>query len=61
MITEAEVLKMVAGDTKRVLRGEYNRSAIEMKMDWWESPIFDALAADRFASDVTTFNLGDYR
>lgn len=26
-----------------------------------DSPIFDALAADRFASDVTTFNLGDYR
>lgn len=26
-----------------------------------DSPIFDTLAADRFASDVTTFNLGDYR
>lgn len=49
--SEDEIIKMVEGDTKRILRMEYTRPAIEMKLDWWESPIFDSLAADRFASD----------
>lgn len=66
--TEDEIVKMVEGDTKKILRMEYTRPAIEMKLDWWESPIFDALAAARFASDRESkvenyeeFNLGDYR
>lgn len=48
-------------DTEMILAGQYNRESIEMGFSLAESPIFDTLAAARFASDITTFNLGDYR
>lgn len=48
-------------DTQYVLSREYTRNAILFDIARSETPIFDALAADRFASDRTTFNLGDYR
>lgn len=46
-------------DTEMILAGQYSRVSIEMGFSPVESPIFDSLAADRFASD--RYNLGDYR
>lgn len=48
-------------DTEYVLNYEYDRVTVLRGYGGSETPIFDTLAADRFASDVTTFNLGDYR
>lgn len=48
-------------DTLYVLNYEYGRETLLYGVYGEDSPIFDTLAADRFASDVTTFNLGDYR
>lgn len=48
-------------DTLYVLNYEYDRETVLGGYGGSETPIFDTLAADRFASDVTTFNLGDYR
>lgn len=48
-------------DTEMILEGQYNRESIKMGFSLVESPIFDSLAADRFARDRTVFNLGDYR
>lgn len=51
----------ITRDTELILDGQFNRESIEMGFSLVESPIFDSLAADRFASDRGTFNLGDYR
>lgn len=48
-------------DTKYVLTGNYGRKDILAGLSGADSPIFDRLAADYFARDKTTFNLGDYR
>lgn len=48
-------------DTRNVLSGTFARDLILDGMHDIESPIFDRLAADYFASDYRTFNLGDYR
>lgn len=51
----------VTDDTFFVLSGSCIREML-LEGHWGiDSPIFDALAADRFASDRTVFNLGDYR
>lgn len=57
-IEQAEYMRR---DTKNVLNYEYRRDTPLYEVGFLESPIFDTLAADRFASEVTTFNLGDYR
>ncbi|MGG7211958.1 hypothetical protein, partial [Clostridium baratii] len=51
----------VAIDTRNVLSGVMIHVQIRDGMLGMDSPIFDRLAADYFASDKTTFNLGDYR
>lgn len=48
-------------DTRSRLHYKYTRQVLLDGSSLIESPIFDRLAADRFASDKTTFNLGDYR
>lgn len=48
-------------DTGYVLNYKYDRETILYGVYGEDSPIFDSLAADRFASDRTVFNLGDYR
>lgn len=58
MNTEPDIY--MTRDTHHVLSYEYTRGTIKAGT-WMSTPIFDALAADRFASDVPTFNLGDYR
>lgn len=50
----------ITRDTHYVLNYEYDRETLKAGL-WIKTPIFDTLAADRFASDITTFNLGDYR
>lgn len=50
---------MASEDTRNILDGAYTRKEIAEGVYWYESPIFDTLAADRFASD--RYNLGDYR
>lgn len=57
-IEQAEYMRR---DTEYVLNYEYTRNAILFGLSLSETPIFDTLAADCFARDVTTFNLGDYR
>ncbi len=57
--------KYIARDTRDVLEGSFDREYL-LRGFWFmgtDSPIFDSLAADRFASDrpVNPFNLGDYR
>lgn len=46
-------------DTEYVLNHQYTRDTLLVGVGFLESPIFDTLAADRFASD--RYNLGDYR
>jgi hypothetical protein len=46
-------------DTKWVVSGDYTADVIRFGHHRFETPIFDSLAADRFASD--RYNLGDYR
>lgn len=48
-------------DTKWTISGDYTADVILVGHHRFDTPLFDTLAADRFASDVTTFNLGDYR
>lgn len=55
-IEQAEYMRR---DTKYVLNYEYDRETIRYGVGFLETPIFDTLAADRFASD--RYNLGDYR
>lgn len=52
---------IIREDTREIMDRAYTYKEIVEGVYWCESPIFDTLAADRFASDVTTFNLGDYR
>lgn len=47
-------------DTHWCLAYQYTRQVLLDGSSFIESPIFDRLAADRFASDKP-FNLGDYR
>jgi len=47
-------------DTRWTLESAYTREII-LWGHYADSPIFDRLAADYFASDKATFNLGDYR
>lgn len=49
----------IRSDTEFVLNYEYSREILQHGLTWSDSPIFDSLAADRFASD--RYNLGDYR
>lgn len=55
-IEQAEYMRR---DTEYVLNYEYSRDTLLVGVGFLESPIFDTLAADRFASD--RYNLGDYR
>lgn len=48
-------------DTAFVLNYDYDRHTILNGVGGVDTPLFDTLAADRFASDRTVFNLGDYR
>lgn len=48
-------------DTELILAHAFDRESIVKGFGMVESPIFDRLAADYFASDKATFNLGDYR
>lgn len=56
-----ELNELMRSDTLYVLNRVYNQVELKRGFSGSESPIFDALAADRFASDRTVFNLGDYR
>lgn len=48
-------------DTKWVMDGQFTANDLAEGHSRIDTPIFDRLAADYFASDKTTFNLGDYR